>query len=132
MLSFLIRSPNKGATESYQVESFIQASLQYTSNCSNEIEFLSVQNLIIACEGEEKCLDGKNTCDILNSTIRGLINSGWSVGNQSVVKGYTFMISTEGKNQTIKKGNQTSNSKGGFQDFSRSGRNYEVSLEIYN
>ena len=33
---------------------------------------------------------------------------------------------------SIKEGNQTSNSKGGFQDFARNGNSYEISLNVYN
>jgi len=133
LLSFFIRSPTKGNTESYQVESFIQSSLQYTSDCENDIEFLSLQNLIIACDNKEKCLNSRDSCDVLNSTVVDLINSGWNVGNQSVVKGYNLKITINGQDKlTIKEGNETSNSKGGFQDFARSGSNYEVSLNVYN
>ena len=133
LLSFLIRSPSNGTTESYQVESFIQSSLQYTSSCENEIEFLPVQDLIIACDNGVKCVDGTDSCAVLNSTIEDLVNSGWNVGNQSVVKGYNLKITADGQEKlTIKEGNQTSNSKGGFQDFSRSGSDYEVSLNVYN
>jgi hypothetical protein len=133
LLSFLIRSPSKGTTENYQVESFIQSALQYTSECENQIEFLPVQNLIIACDNGEKCLDGSDSCEVLNSTITNLINSGWNVGNQSVVKGYNLKITSNGQDKlTIKEGNQTSNSKGGFQDFARSGNSYEISLNVYN
>jgi hypothetical protein len=133
LLSFLIRSPSNGTTESYQVENFIQSSLQYTSTCENEIEFLPIQDLIIACNNNATCLDGSNSCDVLSSTITNLIDSGWNVGNQSVVKGYNLKITADGQEKlTIKEGNQTSNSKGGFQDFSRSGSSYEVALNVYN
>lgn len=133
LLSFLIRSPSKGSTESYQIESFIQSALQYTSDCENEIEFLSLQNLIVSCDNGEKCLDGRDSCDALNSTIISLINAGWNAGNQSIVKGYNLKITTDGQDKLIiKKGNETGNSKGGFQDFARSRRSYEVSLNVYN
>jgi hypothetical protein len=133
LLSFLIRSPSKGNTESYQVESFIQSALQYTSDCENDIEFLSVQGLIISCENGEKCLDGKDSCDVLNSTMIDLVNQGWNVGTQSAVKGFEIKIAVDNQERlAIKEGNETSNFKGNFQDFARSGRSYEVSLNIYN
>lgn len=133
LLSFLIRSPSKGSTESFQIESFIQSALQYTSDCENEIEFLSVQKLIISCDNKEKCLDKRDSCEALNSTLIGLVNNGWNAGNQSAVKGYNLKITAEGQEELgVSKGNETSNSKGGFQDFVRGGRNYEISLNVYN
>ena len=133
LLSFWINSPTKGTTESYQVGSFIDSALQYTSSCENQIEFLPLQDLIIACDNKETCLDGTDSCIVLNSTVTDLINNGWNVGNQSVVKGYSLEITSNGQNElTMKEGNQTSNSKGGFQDFARSGNSYEFSLNVYN
>ena len=107
LLSFLIRSPNNGSTESYQVESFIQSALQYTSTCENEIEFLPIQDLVVACDNGVKCVDGSDSCTVLNSTIADLISNGWNVGNQSVVKGYNIKITANGQEElTIKEGNQ--------------------------
>ena len=133
LLSFLIRSPSKGTTENYQVESFIQSALQYTSDCENEIEFLSVQKLIIACNNGKKCLDERDSCDVLNVTMTNLVEKGWNVGNQSAVKGYNLKVIADNQQKLmIKEGNETRNSKGGLQDFAQSGSNYEVSLNIYN
>ncbi|VVB82070.1 Uncharacterised protein [uncultured archaeon] len=134
LLGFMIGNKNnqQGNVESYEIESFIQASLQYSSSCGNELEFLSVQQLINACDSGTICLDNQDSCDTLNQTIKGLIDSGWSVGNGSAIKGYQFKVMSEGNEKLIiQKGNETSNYKGGFQDFASGVDSYEVSLKVY-
>ena len=133
LLSFLIRSPSKGTTESYQINSFIQAALQYTTDCENEIQFMNLQDLIISCNNAGSCVDGRDSCTVLNSTLNGIVENSWNAGNESAIKGYVVGITVDGQGKIeIKKGNQTGEYEGGFQDFARSGRNYEVSLTIYN
>ncbi|MBU4116158.1 MAG: hypothetical protein KKG94_00235, partial [Nanoarchaeota archaeon] len=48
-LGFYLRAPQKEIIESYEIESFIQSFLQYTSDCESNLEFLPVKNLIFAC-----------------------------------------------------------------------------------
>ncbi len=133
LLSFLIKSPTKGTTESYQIDSFIQASLQYTTDCENEIQFLNLQDLIISCNSGESCIDGRASCDVLNSTFAGIVENSWNAGNQSAIKGYELKVSADGQDKlTIDKGNKTAEYQGGFQDFARSGQDYEVSLTVYS
>ncbi|VVB83342.1 Uncharacterised protein [uncultured archaeon] len=133
LLSFMIRSPTKGDTENYQIESFIGSALQYTSDCESDVEFLSVQKLVIACGNDEICLNEKNSCEVLDSTFTNLVKSGWNAGENSSVKGYNLQVLIDGQEKlNVTKGNKTINFKGGFQDFARSGRNYEVSLNVYS
>ena len=133
LLGFMIGNNNKQSNiESYEIESFLQSALQYSSNCENELEFLSVQELISACDSGSVCIDGRNSCDVLNQTIEGIINSGGNVGNGSAIKGYKFAVMNAGKQKlSIQKGNETSNYKGGIQDFASGVNSYEVSLNVY-
>lgn len=133
LLWFMLRTPDKNAVENYEVESFIQASLQYTSSCETEIEFLSVQNLIVSCESKNICLDGKNSCEVLNDTLSDLVKNAWNINSQSPVKGYKLSVMAEEKGIFfVQEGNETRNYKGGFQDFAKGGNNYEVSLNVYS
>jgi len=132
LLSFILTSSDNAAVESYEVESFIQSMLQYTTNCESQIEFLSFQKLIAYCENEGVCLNGINSCEILNSTTKEIIETGWNINEQSAIKGYEFKINTEEKELFfIEAGNKTTNYKGSFQDFARSGEEYGISLTIY-
>ncbi len=132
LLGFLLRSPTANAVESYEVESFIQASLQYTSDCENEAELLNLQDLIVSCEVGEICLDGRESCTALNETLMNLIDNGWNAGSESAVKGYELGIKVEGEDMLmLQGGNATSDYKGNFQDFEKRGDTYEVSLKVY-
>jgi hypothetical protein len=133
LLGFLLRSPDTNAVENYEIESFIQASLQYTSDCKDYLEFLAVDDLIILCQEGGICGNGQNSCEVLNNTLRGLIETSWTVSNQSAVKGYKFDILAEEEGMLmLEKGNKTGNYKGAFQAFAKRGNDYEVSLKIYS
>src|SRR4030043_445 len=63
LLGFLLKSSNKGAVESFEIENFIQSTLQYTTDCEDYTEFLPVQGVITACEEGGTCLDGTDSCE---------------------------------------------------------------------
>jgi hypothetical protein len=132
LLSFFIKNPSNEVVNNYEVGSFIQSAMQYTSNCEDTVEFLAVQDLIVACGDKVICVDSKDSCEVLNETIKSLIEKGWNVGNQSAVKGYKFSISEDGQGTLlIKGGNETINYKGTVQPFAKEGKSYEVLLNVY-
>lgn len=132
LFSFMFGNSNNNNTQNYEVENFVTASLQYTTGCENQIEFMSIERLINACDIGTTCLDGRDSCEVLNETIIELMKSGWNVNNQSSVKGYILTISGETEKLSIKEGNQTNNYVGGFQDFANNGQSYHVSLNVYS
>lgn len=132
-LGFFLRNPTESGVESYEIESFVQSSLQFTTDCESEIELLSLQKLITACNNEEKCLDERDSCEVLNSTLGNLVESSWQAGNGSAIKGYNLKVRIDEQTKLeIKKGNETSNYKSGFQGFAKGGDSYEVSLDVYS
>ncbi|MCK9569216.1 hypothetical protein M0R72_09785 [Candidatus Pacearchaeota archaeon] len=132
LLSFILTSSDDVAVESYEVESFIQSIMQYTTTCENKLEFLSYQQLIAYCENNGVCLNGVNSCEILSSTTEDIIKTGWNINEQSAIKGYEFKIVTEERELFfLEEGNKTTSYKGSFQDFARSGKEYTISLTIY-
>ena len=72
-LGFSLRNQEKKNVESYEVESFLQSLLQYTTKCENNVERLSVRKLISSCYAKEKCLDEKNSCDVLKSDLTRIL-----------------------------------------------------------
>jgi hypothetical protein len=93
-LSVYIRKPPE-ISENSEVNSFIQASLQYTTNCEQDSKNLTLQKLVYKCQNEEICSDGKKTCKALNDTLKGIIEESWQVGEKNPVKGYTLLIFSE-------------------------------------
>ena len=133
LLWLMLRTPNTSSVENYEVESFIQASLQYTSNCESDVGFLDVQDLIVACEQKDNCLDERDSCLALNETLRDLIKTGWNVGTQSPIKGYQFSVMS-GKQGIflLQDGNITRDYKGALQNFARGSESYDVTLNVYS
>ena len=132
LLGFMLRNNKSQAIESYEVENFISASLQYTSDCGNQVEFLSVEDLIVSCEEEEMCLDERDSCEVLDETLKGMIEKAWNVSKESAVKGYKFRVTLDGEEKfSLEKGNETSNYRGAFQDIPRGSDTYKVSLNVY-
>lgn len=115
-LGFSLRDQEKETIESYEVESFIQSFLQYTSDCRDNLEFLSVQKLISKCSRNEMCLNGNSTCDVLNPLLKELVEESWIVGTETAIKGYELKINSfEEEILKFEEGNITANSKGSVQ-----------------
>ena len=115
-LGFSLRDYEKETIESYEVESFIQSFLHYTSDCRDNLEFLSVQKLISGCSNNVKCLDGRLTCEVLEPILKGIVEESWSIGAERPIKGYELKINSFGEEiLKLKEGNITSNSKGSVQ-----------------
>ena len=133
-LNFYIRSGEKESVESYEADSFIQAFLHYTTECEDYLEYLSVQKLIFECNNDALCLDDRRACEILNSTLRNIVDKTWRVGEDEPVKGYELNITANQEEipfLSFIEGNITRNYKGAKQDFSRSGDSIEILFRAY-
>lgn len=136
LLVFLGISLNKSKesnVESYEAESFMQAFLQYTTDCGDGSDYFSMQDLIVECDTyDSECSDSRRTCDVLNSTAKNILEQSWQVGEDTYVQGYLFSINSESENLiSIEKGNQTKNYRTPVQDFSIKGKLIEIMLKIY-
>ncbi len=134
-LGFSLKNSQKEIVESYEVESFIQAFLQYTTDCGNYREnYLPIQKLISACVDDKTCLDERDSCDVLSSTLTGIIEESWKVDGDRPIQGYELKIVLEDGTEVIpliSKGNSTKNSKGVLQPFMPLGENYEIYFTVY-
>jgi len=116
LLVFYIKSPQKASVESYEVNSFIQSFLQYTTECEDYHGGMSVQELIFECNDNNLCRNERNSCDVLSSTLRGITEQSWQIGEERPVKGYELKIMSSSKELIfLKEGNITSSYKGGLQ-----------------
>jgi len=131
-LAFSLRNGEKESVESYEVDSFIQSFLQYTTDCRDNLEALSIQDAIFSCNNNEICIDGRNSCDVLNSTLSEILKESWPVGAERPVKGYDLIINSDNKSVIdIKEGQETANSKGSIQPFSRGGSQIDIIFTAY-
>lgn len=133
IIGFALKKGSKEENlENYEVESFVQSALQYTTDCENSIEPLTVQNLIFYCYNNESCIDGRFGCYSLNQTMNEMIKASWAISSNGVYKGYQFKISVENKSlMTDSYGNQTGNSKGSRQFLSKSYGDAEITLKVF-
>ena len=115
-LGISLRSPQKEPVESYEVNSFIQTFLEYTSDCRDVNDYFTIQDLIYGCNEGETCLNGKTACETLNSTLTDLAKEAWLVGGERPSKGYALNITMDNSEiYSLKRGNRTSNYKGGVE-----------------
>jgi hypothetical protein len=136
ILAFTLNRGTGKATfqTSYQAESFIHAVLQYTSDCSDGFEFMPIQELVISCSDNEQCSDGRASCDVLNETVKNIIvnSPSWAVGENNPIKGYELLIGTDTNSiLDLKKGNESTDSRGSIEAFARSGINYQMTFKAY-
>jgi len=123
-IGFSLRGSTKDTVESYEVESFIQSFLQYTTDCRDKTnDILTIRELILECNDLEKCSDERDTCVVLNSALGGIVNESWRVGEDRPVKGYELNISSQEKSILFLSAGDlsTRNSKGAPQDFVKGG-----------
>jgi len=136
VLVFLAISLNKRGSEninSVETDSFVQSMLQYTSNCQDSFGNLSIKDLIFTCNSGKDCLDGMDSCSALNSTLIDIMNKSWNVGPENPTRGYELNITSHTKYLTyIDRGEHTSNSIGGSQDFSKGPESVIILMKIYS
>jgi len=123
-LSFSLNKSNEEFTQSYEVDGFIQASLEYTTVCAQNYEpnYLSIRKVLVKCVENDPCYSeagiGPNPCKILNETLTDLVKSSWNVGEDWPTKGYVLNITNKGEELfSLEEGNITKNSKGSSQEF---------------
>jgi len=70
---------------------------------------------------------------VLNTTLTGILNESWSVGEESLAKGYVLNITVNGRNVTsLKEGNRTVNSKGYKETLVKRGSIADVLFVTYS
>lgn len=122
-----------GEIESQEVESFIQSFLPYTTDCKSGGKNLSIRKLLFECVEERACLDDREMCDVLNKTLKGIIDSSWQVGSQSQYKGYRFKITLNGEEMiSFGEDNVTSSYKGSLQNFAKGSDSVDIIFRVYS
>ncbi len=131
-LSFSLRNSKDMEIESYEVEGFIQAFLQHTSDCEDALGFLSVQELILIDDYDEICLNGKSVREVMEFILTEISENSWNIGETTPIKGYELrIISDETEIFLLNEGDVTQNYKGGSQPFAKWGKDYDISFKVY-
>jgi hypothetical protein len=132
LLGISLRKPAASIErENAEIESFSQAMLGVTSSCvlGYEGNYQSLRDIVLACNDGKVCLSGENSCVILKKEVTGLMDAGWKVSEDRVIKGYSANIQLgSGEVINVTKGNQTKNSIGSVQDLAEKN---SVQIKIY-
>lgn len=111
-LRITLSKDNETNLESYEVSSFINSYLRYTTECRDTRGFVDMENLIAMCSDNENCIDEKNSCELLKELTNGIFKE--TIDRQTAILGYDFTIFSEDIGQNLLKissGNQTRNYK---------------------
>jgi len=133
-LGFFLSSKNNESTKTLEAENFVLSSLQYSTECTDYYGYISLKNLIFLCNSQTDCVSGQDSCEVLNSTLQGILNQSWKVGGGSSIKGYELNISSNtGWILDMEKGNLTGNSEGTLQPFSDgTGASVNIVFNVYH
>ncbi len=136
LLIFLSLSLSKRGSsniQGYEAENFLKTSLQYTTNCEFYREgYISLETLIFKCYENKTCVNGNNTCVILGTTFREILNESWRTGSDKPVQGYSLNISINGQPfKGFKEGNKTQNSRGTTILRDKGASSAEISFNAY-
>lgn len=130
-LVLMISTKEESEIESYEIQSFLQAVLQHTTECADNNGYKSVQRLIMACGDGKFCENNeRDSCRVLEETLREITSESWSIGKY---KGYKLEVEIEGDDliEPIEEGNLSSSYKGAVNEFSRRGISTRISLRVY-
>lgn len=131
-LGYTLKNSETEAVESYEVNSFIQAFLPYTTDCADNYEpnYYSIRELIIACNDNKNCLNERTACEALNITMQSLIETSWETGENRPVKGYELKIDSPSKLLLkMNQGNATNNYQMSVQQLGKD--NLRITLNVY-
>lgn len=141
LLVYYLRQP-VAEYKSPNVQNFLQASMLYTTECSISIEPLNIEYLTKSCYKNEKCLNEKMACEVLNDTLSTLLHESWLVSSEKPVNAYSLIVYyVETDKETLeevnrqdilelKEGNCTGSKAGAERLISSSPGNIVVNLEI--
>jgi len=92
-LGISLRGGVANVTESRDVYQFLESSMEYTTTCVTSFypDYRKLGELFDECLSNTNCLDGSETCDVLNETLLQVIENGWLIGEDSPYKGYEFV-----------------------------------------
>ena len=93
-LSLSIGRGEPSKQTSIEVSNLLESSMYYTTDCAVNFipQYKNGQDLVKACWNGERCLNEKMACEVLNNTLKSIINQGLEVCDECVNKAYKLNI----------------------------------------
>lgn len=99
-LGISLRGDSSSQQESLLISSFLNSISQYTTACEiPESVFKSVGDLVVECNNNQLCSNGKTACEVLDGTLKGVLENSFLVSNSSYTRYYGLSL---GNNDTSK------------------------------
>ncbi len=103
-LGITLRNPNPSERKSEMIYQFLDSAMEQTSECaiSQGTSYLSIDDLIRECHSSDsECLNGEESCQMLNRTLGEIIKNSWKFGPNHPWKGYEMnsVYAVESSNQ---------------------------------
>jgi len=94
-LSISLRRAEPSEQTSIKISNLLEASMYYTTDCAIGFvpQYKDGQNLIKACWNDDRCLDGRTACEVLNETLKNIIQQGLEVcGDENKCKNKAYKV----------------------------------------
>ena len=105
-LGISLRSPKTQQRESEVIYQFLESSMEQTTNCSlsQGASYLALDDILREChETGSSCVNGQNSCDLAEDTMRELLNKSFAIGPSYPYKGYdvsaVYLVNASGQQQ---------------------------------
>lgn len=133
-LALYLSRSSSDIREDYATASFVEGVLSYTTECHEPGKaFIDVRELIYFCNSAQKACALGIDCELLNETLRGLLEASWDVGANAAVKGVEMSITSESKEIFYYvEGNATAEYRGYFTEFPRRGEFLKIAFKAYS
>ncbi len=128
-LGIRLRNPEHVQRESELIYRFIESSMEQTTDCktSESGNFWALDSLIRDCHTyNNECTSGDKTCDIVENTLKDILNSTWQVGPDFPFKGYEVEISYSFNSSGQQQFDSVLNLSSGLCSSSYSGSSYGI------
>lgn len=95
-LGIFIRKKPAERDQNAEISQFLDAAVDYTSDCTIDgYHYLNLAELIAKCDERARCNSNEETCEVLRSSLKGLVEVSWTFGPESPNKGYIVEVSRE-------------------------------------
>lgn len=78
--------------DSVKARQFLESSMEFTTDCAIGYipAYARIGEVIRECSRGGRCVDGRNSCEVLNTSISGLVDAGFNIGEDNPIKGFRF------------------------------------------
>ena len=131
ILGFSLSNKKQNKAESYEIKNFLEASMEYTVSCTSDSEPL--RKLVFLCKKQSFCINGISSCEMLNQTLQGIIDSSWNVDENSSIRAYRLAIRALDSEPflSLSKGNETRIADGELVEYAENRDIVKVEFIIY-